>query len=84
MKVRIYGCDGQGEREKLGVVMLKGRKLFQEPESVVLTNLLSEPLIAYEKNKRVRIDVQERPEKFLEHLTKAVRGSYVWAGEVEE
>ena len=64
--------------------MLKDGKLVQEPHSIALTNLLSEPLIIYEKTKRILIDPDEEPKKFLYHLMKAMRRSYVWAGEVEE
>ena len=84
MKVRIYSRNGEGEPEELGAIVLKDGKLIQEPDSIALTNLLSEPLIIYEKSKRILIDPDEEPKKFLEHLTKCVRGSYVWAGKVEK
>ena len=64
--------------------MLKDGKLVQEPERIALTNLLSEPLIACDKSTRILIDAQEESKKFLKHMTKCVRGSYFWAGEVEE
>ena len=64
--------------------MLKGGKLVQEPESIALANLLSEPLIACDKRTRILIDAQEEPKKFLKHMTKYVRGSYFRAEEVEE
>lgn len=84
MKVRIYSRDKQGDPEELGAIVLKGGKLVQEPESLALRNILREPLIVYDKNTRVLIDAEEEPKKFLAHLTQCVRGSYVWAGEVEE
>ena len=75
-------------KEWPGVVVpqtvLKDGKLIQEPESLALTNLLSEPSIVYDKRKRILIDPDEEPKKFLQHLTRCVRGSYVWAREVEE
>jgi hypothetical protein len=83
MKVRIYAQRESGP-EELGAIVLKHGKLVQEPTSIALTNLLSEPLVIYEKATRILIDPEEEPKKFLEHLTKAVRGSYVWAGEMEE
>jgi hypothetical protein len=52
--------------------VLKDGKLVQEPESIALTNLLSEPLIACGKSTRILIDAQEEPKKFLKHMTKCV------------
>lgn len=84
MKVRIYSRDKEGEPEELGEIVLKDGKLIQEPHILALTNLLSEPLIIYEHNKRILIDADEEPKKFLENLPKAMRGCYVWAGELED
>ena len=77
MKVRIYSRDGEGAPEELGAIVLKDGKLIQEPESLALTNLLSERLIIYENSKRILIDPDDEPEKFLQHLTTCVRGSYI-------
>jgi hypothetical protein len=82
--VRIYSRDQQGEPEELGALVLKDGKLVQEPECLALTNLLREPLIVYDKGTRIEIDAQEEPERYLRALTRAVRGSYVWAGDIEE
>ena len=83
MKVRIYAQRDAGEVE-LGAIVLKSGELVPEPKIPALTNLLSEPLYVYDKGKDVTIDPAKQPEAFLKALKRAVRGSYLWAGEVEE
>jgi hypothetical protein len=83
MKVRIYAQREDGP-EELGAIVLKEGVLVPQPKIPALTNLLREPLIVYDKMKRVLIDSAKEPEKFLHTMPKAVRGAYIWAGEVEE
>ena len=83
MKVRIYSRDNDGNPEELGAIVLKGGVLVQEPICNALTNLLSEPLVFYDKETRILIDPMDEPKQFLDALPLALRGSYVWAGEVE-
>ena len=83
MKVRIYAQRETGP-EELGAIVLEKGALLPQPKIPALTNLLNEPLMIYDKGKRIEIDAAKEPKRFLEALPKAVRGSYIWAGEVEE
>lgn len=84
MKVRIYSRKDDGEPEELGAIVLKYGQLVPEPKIPALTNLLSEPLLTYEGKERIFIESKNEPKRFLRALQRAVRGSYFWAGEVEE
>lgn len=85
MKVRFYEPTKDGEStQEVGVIELRNGKLVAEPDRLLLTNLLREPLVVYMKDKSVKIDPESDPKAFLEALPKAIRGSYFWAGEVEE
>jgi hypothetical protein len=83
MKVRIYAQRDTGP-EELGAIVLKDGQLVSEPKIPALNNLLSEPLIVYGKTTRILIDPEEQPKMFLEALPMCMRGSYFWAGKVEE
>lgn len=83
MKVRIYAQRESGV-ELLGAIVLQDGQLIPEPKIPALTNLLAEPLFFYANGKDIEIDAAKEPQRFLEALPKAVRGSYFWAGEVEE
>lgn len=83
MKVRIYAQRESGA-ELLGAIVLQGGQLIPEPKIPALVNLLADPLFLYENGKDVEIEASKEPKRFLEALPKAVRGSYFWAGEVEE
>lgn len=83
MKVRIYAQRENGD-EELGTIVLKDGQLVPEPKILALTNLLSAPLYVYENGKDLHIDPNKDREKFLKAMRRAVRGSYFWAGEVEE
>jgi len=83
MKVRIYAQRNTG-LEELGAIVLKNGRLVSEPKIPALSILLSEPLIISGKTTRLLIDPAEQPKMFLEALPMCVRGSYFWAGKVEE
>ena len=83
MKVRLYAQRDE-QVEELGAIVLKNGQLVPEPKIPALTNLLAEPLFLYDKGKDIEIDSEKEPKRFLEALPRAVRGSYFWAGEVEE
>jgi len=83
MKVRLYAQREFGV-EELGAIVLKGDQLVAEPETTALVNLLSEPLVVYQGAEHVEIDPKKEPQGFLSALPRAVRGSYFWAGQLEE
>ncbi len=83
MKVRIYAQRNTG-LEELGAIVLKDGQLISEPKIPALNVLLSEPLIIRGKTTRLLIDPENQPKMFLEALPMCVRGSYFWAGKVEE
>ena len=83
MKVRIYAQRENGPQE-LGAIVLKDGTLIPEPKIPVLTNILRDPLFFYEQDEEVEVSAAKEPNKFLQALPKCVRGSYLWAGPVEE
>lgn len=83
MKVRIYAQRDEGP-EELGAIVLKDDALIPEPKIPALTNILKDPLFVYEQEDEVEIVAAKEPKKFLQALPKCVRGSYLWAGPVEE
>lgn len=64
--------------------MLEDGHLVPVPNILALTCLLREPLFVRYKGKNLEIDSEKEPELFLKSLKRAIRGSYLWAGEVEE
>ncbi len=86
MKVRFYELTSDGSDDTLvGEIRLeRGQLVADPPTRLILTNLLAEPLTVYEKDDSLRIDAQKDPEGFLRALPRAIRGSYFWAGPVEE
>jgi hypothetical protein len=69
---KAYPTIARRRRDELGAIVLKDGKLVQEPESIALNNLLSEPLIACDKSTRILNDAQVEPKKFLKHMAKCV------------
>lgn len=86
MKVRFFEPTSDGSDHKLvGEIRLEGGKLVVDPPNrLILTNLLDDPITVYDTNESIRIDVKKDPEAFLRGLPRVIRGSYFWAGPLEE
>lgn len=83
MKVPLYAQRESGV-EDLGAIVLMGNELVAEPKTTALVNLLSEPLVICQGSEQFEIDPKKEPAELLKALPRAVRGSYFWAGQLEE
>lgn len=66
MKVRIYSRKDDGEPEELGAIVLENALLIPHPKVPALTNLLAEPPVVYEGEKRIFIEPKKSPSVFCE------------------
>ena len=82
-RVRIYSRGQSGNPDELGAIVLKDGHLVPEPNILALTGLLHETLFVRYGGNNLEIDPEKEPELFLKLLKRALRGSYLWAGEVE-
>lgn len=86
MKVRFFEPTKDGSStQEAGAIVLRNGVLVADPDRLLISNLLLEPLFVYDsKGKEVSIDPKKDPKGFLEALPRAIRGSYFWAGPVED
>ena len=74
MKVRIYTSNPNTQLKELGAIILQHGRLVPHPNNLALASLLSEPLVIYENEKRVRIDPVRQPREFLATLPAQAEG----------
>jgi hypothetical protein len=82
LRVNVYELTRDGYRTAGTISLAAGKLLFDPPDSVLLNNIVSNPIAFIDDGKPRRIG-PDTPEKFITNLHRQYCGSYLRVGEAQ-